>query len=110
MIKVRTKELRRCDVVYVEGKVETSTAPILDHELKRLTRKGRYNVVVDFSEAWSITSAGLRVLLEAREKRGRRGKVKLVIISEKVRAPFLAGGFDTVFSIFDTTVDAVGSF
>ena len=79
--------------VALEGSLDTLTAPELEKELAT-----RWNdigeLILDFSEVDYISSAGLRVVMEADRRMGKQGKMVLRNVNDDVRAVFEITGFD----------------
>ena len=111
-VKITTKEYKRVDLVAVEGRVDSSTAPQLEKALQKIIDAGRYRIVVDLSGTDFMSSAGLRVLLSALKqvRRFNRGDLRLAAMSSKVKKAFELAGLTVVFQLHDDSVDAVGSF
>ena len=111
-IKITAREYKRVDLVAVEGRVDSSTAPQLEKALQKIIDAGRYRIVVDLSDADFMSSAGLRVLLSALKqvRRFNRGDLRLAAMSSKVKKAFELAGLTVVFQLHDDSVDAVGSF
>ena len=59
-----------------------------------------------------VGSAGLRVLVSAlkQARRWNRGDVRLANVSGRGRSVLELAGMDVLFTMYDSTVDAVGSF
>lgn len=110
--KVLTKQYKRVDLVEVVGRIDSSTAPQLDQALQKIIKDGRYRIVIDLSETDFMSSAGLRALLSALKqvRRFNRGDLRLANMPDKIRKAFELAGFTELFKIYDSTVDAVGSF
>ena len=83
--------------VAVEGRLDTTTAPEFERELKPLLGSVD-NVVLDFSNLEYISSAGLRVLLSAHKKLGKGG-MKVINANDIVREVFEVTGFERVLNI-----------
>lgn len=111
-IRISIREYKRVDLIAVDGRVDSSTAPQLDKALQKIIDNGRYRIVVDLSETDFMSSAGLRALLSALKqvRRFNRGDLRLAGISPKVKKAFELAGLLVVFHVFDNSVDAVGSF
>jgi len=56
-------EFKRCDVVSIQGRVDSATAPKLAEKLNDITRASRFRIVLDLAGMDFISSAGLRVLI-----------------------------------------------
>lgn len=76
--------------ISIDGRLDTSTAPELDEELKA-SLDGVEELVMDFSGMEYISSAGLRVLLSAQKVMNAQGEM------------IVTGANDTVMEIFDIT-------
>lgn len=110
---VTSKQLKRVDLVQVEGRVDSSTAPQFEQLVQKIIDEGRYRFVVDLAETEYMSSAGFRVLISALKqvKRGaRRGDVRISNVPPKLMDAFKLGGFDELFKFFDDSTTAVGSF
>ncbi len=110
---VSTKHLKRVDVVEVSGRVDSSTAPLLEQEMQSLISQGQYHIVVDLSDAEYLSSAAFRVLISTLKQvraMPHRGDVRIACVQPKLMDTFKLGGFDEIFKIYDDTTSAVGSF
>lgn len=110
--KIITKQYKRVDLVEIDGRIDSSTAPQLEQALANIIKEGRYRIVVDMSETDFMSSAGLRALLSALKqvRRFNRGDVRLSNLPDKIKKAFDLAGLLEVFKVFDNSVDAVGSF
>ncbi len=111
--RVNTKQLKRVDLVEVQGRVDSSTAPQFEQAMQSLIDAGRSRIVVDLAETEYLSSAAFRVLISAlKQVKGgtRRGDVRIACVPPKLMETFKLGGFDELFQFYDDTVTAVGSF
>lgn len=110
--KIINKQYKRVDLVEIDGRIDSSTAPQLDQALQKIIQDGRYRIVVDMSETDFMSSAGLRALLSALKqvRRFNRGDVRLANMPDKIKKAFDLAGLLEVFKVYDSSVDAVGSF
>lgn len=110
-MNVTVKELNRVDLVVVEGRVDSSTAPQLGEALDGQLSGGTKNVIVDLKGVEYMSSAGLRELVTALKRaKSSGGDVRLSEPSERVREVLELAGLDSIFQIYDDQVEAVGSF
>lgn len=111
-MEVKTRQLKHADLVQVSGRIDSATAPRLEAALQEIMAQGRFHIVVDMQNLEYLSSAGLRVLVAALKQahRWNRGDVRLANVSPRVKEVLRLAGLDTLFRIFDNTVDAVGSF
>ena len=84
--------------VALEGRLDTSTAPQLEAELKDAIG-GVTELVLDFSALEYISSAGLRVLLSAQKIMNKQGSMKVVHVNDVIREIFEVTGFCDILTI-----------
>lgn len=82
----------------VEGRIDTTTAPQLEAELKK-ELGGVTELLMDFSGVEYISSAGLRVLLSTQKVMNRQGRMTLSHVSEAVMEIFEVTGFSDILTI-----------
>lgn len=94
--------------VSVVGEIDTLTAPVLRTQLdEQLTEVDL--LVLDLSEVTFLGSAGLAVLVAAKEEADRLGhRFRLVPGSRIVVRALEATGLLTLFDLADSTADALG--
>lgn len=111
-METKVTSYRHCDVVKVVGRVDSATAPQFAESLQSITDQGHFKLVLDFSELDFISSAGLRVLINAQKtcKRYNRGEVVLANVPANIFAALDLSGFTSLFQIFDDMLTAVGNF
>lgn len=111
MMEVRVSEMNRVDLVEVTGRVDSSTARQLGEHLETQMNRGRNRIVVDLSAVDYISSAGLRELVSGL-KRAKQdgGDLRLARPSDRVREVLEMAGLSAIFEIFESQVEAVGSF
>ncbi|HSF83145.1 MAG TPA: STAS domain-containing protein [Anaerolineales bacterium] len=105
-------EYKRCDVVTVSGRVDSSTAPKLEEALGSITEAGRYKIVIEMTDTNFVSSKGWWTLIETQKKckRYRRGEVILVNVLPEIRSSLDMVGMGSYFQIFDDLTAAVASF
>ena len=81
-----------------EGRLDTTTAPELEKELKSALN-GVTELVFDFSKLDYISSAGLRVLLSAQKQMSKQGGMKVTKVNEMVMEVFEVTGFTDILTI-----------
>ena len=112
-MEVKTEAMKRCELVTVAGRVDSTTAPELEEVLLGLINAGQKHIVVNLKETEYISSAGLKALLSALMKVRKKIPSGDVVISEirpKMRESFDLVGFDRLFKFYDQDIQAVGSF
>lgn len=84
--------------VTLEGRLDTTTAPQLESELK--TSLDHVNtLILDFAALEYISSAGLRVLLSTQKVMNRQGRMVVRGVNETVLEVFEVTGFTDILTI-----------
>ena len=97
MTITKTQENEKLTVA-IEGRIDTTTAPQLESELKS-SLDGVKELVFDIKELEYISSAGLRVLLTAQKVMNKQGKMIVKGASEAVMEIFEVTGFVDILDI-----------
>ncbi len=84
--------------VALEGRLDTTTAPQLEAELKD-DLPGVTGLVMDFEKLEYISSAGLRVLLSAQKVMNKQGAMKLIHVNDVINEIFEVTGFSDILNI-----------
>lgn len=82
----------------IEGRLDTTTAPKLDDELRE-SMDGVDSLVLDFASLQYVSSAGLRVLLSAQKVMNRQGSMVIKNVNEDVMDVFEVTGFVDILTI-----------
>ncbi len=98
-------------VISVKGYVDTTTSAELEESLKRLLRKGRFDIVIDLKEVNYISSAGWGIFIsEIKEIRENGGDLKLAAMIGDVYEVFELLEFQTILESYESVNDAVASY
>lgn len=84
-------------VMALEGRLDTTTAPELEAELKGID--GITNLTLDFEKLDYISSAGLRVLLAAQKAMNKQGSLVVRHVNETIMEIFEVTGFVDILTI-----------
>ena len=108
---LQTQELKRCVLITLHGRIDSSKAPVVEATLKELIDAGHFRFVVDMSDVEFVSSAFLRVLISASKsvRRFNRGDVYLAAMPARIKDVFDLAGLLSIFKIYDTQIEAVGS-
>lgn len=111
-MEINTTRFKHSDLVKVDGRIDSATAPKLGEALSAIIDEGRYKIIIDMSEVDFISSAGLRVLVNAQKtcRRYNRGEIVLTDVPANIYSALDLAGFTTLFKIFEDNLAAVGSF
>lgn len=80
------------------GRLDTTTAPSLEAELKRSVG-GVTKLVFDFSALEYLSSAGLRVLLAAQKVMNKQGEMIIRNVNDTIQDIFEVTGFSEILTI-----------
>lgn len=110
-MQIATKSLKRVEVITVSGRVDSSTAPEFERVLKDTLEAGRHQIVLDLEKVDYMSSAGLRALVAAlKTARRHNGDVRLANPSNRVSEVLQLAGLTSLFEVYPSQVEAVGSF
>lgn len=84
--------------VAVEGRLDTLTCEELDNSLKE-SMPSADKLVLDFAKLDYISSAGLRVVLQAHKTMSAKGGLKLINLNDIVKEVFEVTGFIDILDI-----------
>lgn len=86
--------------LYIEltGRLDTTTAPQLESELKH-NISGVERLVFDFIKLEYLSSAGLRVLLSAQKVMNKQGEMVIKNVNETIADIFEVTGFSDILTI-----------
>lgn len=80
------------------GRLDTTTAPQLEAELKR-SIGGVESLVLNFADLEYLSSAGLRVLLAAQKVMNKQGKMVIRNVNGTISEVFEITGFSDILTI-----------
>jgi anti-sigma B factor antagonist len=98
MLNINKKKEGTDLTVILEGRLDTTTAPTLESELKS-SLDGVTSLAFDMAELQYISSAGLRVLLSAQKIMNKQGSMVVKNASEDVKEIFDVTGFSDILTI-----------
>lgn len=82
----------------LEGRLDTTTAPQLEEELKQSVND-IMELIFDFGSLEYISSAGLRVLLSAQKIMNKQGSMKICNVNETIMEIFDVTGFSDIMTL-----------
>jgi anti-sigma B factor antagonist len=111
-MEIKTTHLKRCDLIELSGRLDSSVAPELQHAFRESIDNGVFRIIVDMSKVEFFGSAAIRALVMAYKecRRWNRGDVRLAGIPAKIRGVFDIAGITPMVNIYDNATEAVGSF
>lgn len=97
-MNIRKKTDNRTVTLFVEGRLDTTTAPQLETAADEAAAQAD-ELVFDFADLEYISSAGLRVILKAQKAMNQKGSMKLVHVNEDIMEVFDITGFLDILTI-----------
>jgi anti-sigma B factor antagonist len=111
MIEINTSEQQHVVLVEVSGRVDSMNANQLGEALMAEIDNGHIQLVLDLAGVDYMSSAGLREIVSSLKRVKRAsGDLRIAQPSERVREVLEMAGLDTIFHIYETQVEAVGSY
>lgn len=86
-------------ILALEGRLDTTTAPELEAELKESLKEDITNLVLDMKELVYLSSAGLRVILAAQKQMNKQGSMVVQNVCETIMEVFEVTGFSDILTI-----------
>jgi anti-anti-sigma factor len=107
-LEIKTRNQQGATILSVNGRVDTSTAPVLEQAINREIENGNRKILLNFALVSYISSGGLRVLLATAKKLKNPGdKCALCCLSAEVTKILKLAGFTTIFSISSSEGEAL---
>ncbi len=112
IVAITTTEYKRCQVVKMEGRIDSSNGDDLHKVFQALNDKDHFKIVFDMADVDFMSSKGWWVLIETQKtcKRYNRGELALSQVQDKILASLDLVGMKSYFNIYDDVVSAVASF
>lgn len=85
-------------VLALGGRLDTTTAPELEAVIKG-DLNGVEKLIIDMEKLEYISSAGLRVLLQAQKTMNKQGSMKIVKACDEIKEVFEITGFSDILTI-----------
>ena len=95
---IEMKKTMEETIIEIAGRLDTTTAPVLDKTINDELKDVK-DLVLDLKGLEYISSAGLRILLNAQKKMQKIGSMKLRHVSEAVMEVFEMTGFADILEI-----------
>ncbi len=110
-LQVETRELEDITLLYPKGFINAHTVRLFEAEIQKALQQKRFKIVVNCAALAYIASAGLGAIMGAIEEiRGNGGDLRLTDLNETVLNIFEILGFNHLYRIFPSEVEAIMSF
>jgi len=108
---VFAREADEVTLIYPKGYINAHTVRVFESEIQNALRQRRFKIVVSCAGLAYIASAGLGAIMGTIEEiRDNGGDLRLAELNETVRNIFEILGFNHLYEIFPTEMDAILSF
>lgn len=109
-LSVKIREIDSKTVMQIDGRLDATSAPVLENKLAELITAEKKLLVVDFAKVDYLSSAGMRLLLSTTKKiKGMNGKLHFCSISDEVMEIIKMAGFERILHIFPTEEEALNA-
>lgn len=99
-MNVRIEEIDQKTCVWLDGRLDTITAPELEQTMMPVLEMEHPDIIIDFSTLHYISSAGLRVFLIIQKKITiKNGKLVLRKMQPQIKQVFDMTGLTSIFKI-----------
>ncbi|MCR4590238.1 MAG: STAS domain-containing protein [Lachnospiraceae bacterium] len=98
MLNINKDKKGEALVYFLEGRLDTTTAPQLEGDIKE-SIEGVKSLVMDLAKLEYISSAGLRVLLSAQKTMNKQGSMVVRNVRDEVNEIFDVTGFSDILTI-----------
>jgi len=110
-LTVDKRDVADVTLLYPKGFINAHTVRLFEGEIRGALEQGRFKIVVNCSGLSYIASAGLGALMGAIEEiRGSGGDLRLASLNETVLNIFEILGFNLLYRIYPSEMDAILSF
>jgi anti-sigma B factor antagonist len=107
-VEIKTATRDGATILSITGRIDTATAPELEHAINNEIKKGNRKILLNFSAVSYISSGGLRVLLATAKKLRNTGdKYALCSLAAEVNKILKLAGFTSIFSIYPSEGEAL---
>lgn len=111
MIEINVSRQEQVTLVEVSGRVDSMNANQFGSALTEQIDDGKANLVLDLSSVEYMSSAGLREIVTSLKKAKRaQGDLRLAQPSDRVREVLEMAGLDSIFRIYPSQGEALGSY
>ena len=110
-LTVETRDLEDVTLLYPKGYINAHTVRVFEGELQKSMEQRRFKIVMNCAGLSYIASAGLGAIMGAIEEiRSNGGDLRLTNLNETVLNIFEILGFNHLYRIFPSELEAISSF
>lgn len=110
-LSIETEDAQGISLMKVSGRVDSETAPDLDHALSKLLNAGVNKIILNLQGVDFLSSAGLRAMVKAlKGAQSSGGDVRLASVSKPIEVVLRTVGMLQMFKMFGTNEEAAAGF
>lgn len=99
------------NIIKIGGNLDTESFPEAQARITQMIEQGARKILMDLKELIYISSAGLRVLLNAaKQLKEHDGELRISNLNEIVKEVFEISGFSEIFNVFNSEAEAMKNF
>ena len=100
------------NLIKIDGRIDSYTAPQIEQSFKSLFRNDRHNIIVDMEKVSYISSSGMLAFVNAKKSliQKNQGAIIFVAAPQCVLSGFQLAGFDQLFEFYENASMAVKRF
>ncbi len=110
-IEITVEQAGDVDVVNINGRIDSRTAPDMGDMLSHQIDQGTVYLIINLNSVDYMSSAGLRELVSALKRiRSAGGDIRLCCVPPRVSEVLELSGLSSIFSIFEDQSSALDSY
>ena len=110
-MEINEKKSESCVIIGIIGRLDTTNYGLLEKKLKELIEVRQNKILVDCAKMDYVSSSGLRILLMTLKSISQTdGKFVLCNLQENIKEIFEISGFNSIFEIYPTQIEALKVF
>jgi anti-anti-sigma factor len=110
-MKIIVKKRNGIYILSLIGHIDEMTSPEFKEKVMEVIRTGTPSIILDCEELDYISSAGLRVCLEAyKQAKKSGGKIVICSLSDYIKETFAVSGFEEILPMVTNVENAVKEF
>lgn len=107
-LRIELEEIEHRVILRLDGRLDASSAPILERKIASLIDEDHFHLILDFSRVDYLSSAGMRVLLSATKKlKSKKGNLVLFSLVSDVEEVIKMAGFEKILHICSSEKEAL---
>lgn len=108
---IRTRHYNNVAILAVNSRLDSASSPLLAQAIQEQIGAGYHRLVVDLKKVEFLSSAGIKILIQAAQKtRQMGGDFRLANARAHVKQMLNLAGVDTVIKVYPNVVAATASY